>query len=143
MEGFVVSGPPVRTPERPSPPEQELGAVGHPHKALTMGRLSALKPTLQPMGDRLTQQTGMGWRAGKTTNDRGYTYAWQQARARFLAEHPLCEFCKARGVVELAEVVDHKVPHRGDMALFWDETNWQALSKRCHDSEKARQERTR
>jgi 5-methylcytosine-specific restriction protein A len=106
-----------------------------------MGRLSALKPALRPMAGRLEPSTGTGWRAGKTTNERGYTYAWQQARARFLSEHPLCQFCEARGVVELAEVVDHKVPHRGDMALFWNRDNWQALSKRCHDSEKARQER--
>jgi hypothetical protein len=26
------------------------------------------------------------------------------------------------------------------MALFWDEDNWQALCKKCHDSAKAREE---
>lgn len=26
-----------------------------------------------------------------------------------------------------ARVVDHITPHRGDVALFWDESNWQAL----------------
>ncbi|WP_407945700.1 HNH endonuclease signature motif containing protein [Paraburkholderia elongata] len=31
-------------------------------------------------------------------------------------------------------MVDHKVPHRGDMALFRNVSNWQALSKRCHDA---------
>ena len=38
-------------------------------------------------------------------------------------------------------VVDHIIPHRGNLALFWDEANLQAVSKAWHDSEKQRQER--
>jgi hypothetical protein len=30
-------------------------------------------------------------------------------------------------------VCDHKIPHRGDERLFWDETNLQSLLKSCHD----------
>ena len=30
-------------------------------------------------------------------------------------------------------VVDHIVPHRGDQQLFWNQSNWQALCKPCHD----------
>jgi hypothetical protein len=30
-------------------------------------------------------------------------------------------------------VVHHKRPHGGDAALFFDETNLQALAKACHD----------
>jgi len=26
---------------------------------------------------------------------------------------------------------DHVVPHRGDMRLFWDANNWQALCAEC------------
>lgn len=37
-------------------------------------------------------------------------------------------------------VVDHIRPHRGDPVLFWDENNWQALCKFCHDSRKQRVE---
>lgn len=40
----------------------------------------------------------------------------------------------------LSTVVDHVIPHRGDDVLFWDESNWQALCKSCHDSHKRRQE---
>jgi 5-methylcytosine-specific restriction protein A len=29
--------------------------------------------------------------------------------------------------------VDHIRPHRGNRDLFWDMTNWQAMSKVCHD----------
>jgi 5-methylcytosine-specific restriction protein A len=37
--------------------------------------------------------------------------------------------------------VDHRVPHRrGDLALFWDRTNWCAMSKPCHDAKTARED---
>jgi len=35
--------------------------------------------------------------------------------------------------VNLARIVDHVIPHRGDQELFWDTSNWQPLCKRCHD----------
>jgi 5-methylcytosine-specific restriction protein A len=50
----------------------------------------------------------------------------------FLDDHPFCVRC---GV--FAQVVDHVVPHRGDMGLFWDETNWAPMCKRCHDRKTA------
>jgi 5-methylcytosine-specific restriction protein A len=39
--------------------------------------------------------------------------------------------------VTVATVVDHILPHRGDRVLFWDRSNWQALSKKCHDRKTA------
>lgn len=33
-------------------------------------------------------------------------------------------------------VVDHITPHRGDLALFWDEENLQTVSKAYHDKVK-------
>lgn len=80
------------------------------------------------------------WRALKTTSERGYTRAWQRARAAYLARHPLCVYCERDGRVSASTIVDHITPHRGDMARFWDPTNWQALCKRCHDGAKAREE---
>lgn len=38
-------------------------------------------------------------------------------------------------------VADHKDPHHGDAALFWDEDNLQTLCKPCHDRHKQRAER--
>lgn len=38
-------------------------------------------------------------------------------------------------------VADHRTPHRGDEALFWDEGNLQTLCKPCHDRHKQREER--
>jgi 5-methylcytosine-specific restriction protein A len=37
-------------------------------------------------------------------------------------------------------VCDHRIPHRGDECLFWDETNLQTLYKACHDGTKQRAE---
>lgn len=78
------------------------------------------------------------WRAGKKTAERGYGGRWQKARLTFLRrpENVLCRVCKAAGRTELATVVDHRVPHRGNQELFWDTDNWQALCKPCHDSHK-------
>jgi 5-methylcytosine-specific restriction enzyme A len=64
---------------------------------------------------------------------RGYGSNWERARAAFLAEHPLCRTCKEHGVLELAVIVDHIQPHRGDAGLFWAQSNWQSLCKPCHD----------
>jgi 5-methylcytosine-specific restriction protein A len=74
-----------------------------------------------------------------------YDYRWQRASKIFLAQHPLCqcpECDEGRKRVRAANVVDHKVPHRGDRELFWDEGNWQAMNKRCHDSYKQRLEKS-
>lgn len=102
---------------------------------MTRPRLTTLKPRIATSSATRVQTVSNGtWRDGKTTNERGYTYRWQQARAAFLRSNPLCVMCQADGVIAAAEVVDHIEPHRGDMARFWDEANWQPLCKRHHDA---------
>ena len=76
----------------------------------------------------------------KSSCARGYGYKWQIAREGFLKKHPLCMQCELIGKLTPAAVVDHIVPHRGDMGLFWSRENWQALCKQCHDSYKKRVE---
>lgn len=74
---------------------------------------------------------------------RGYGRKWQEARDGFLAKHPLCQCPECdEGRVRLrpAEVVDHKIPHKGDRVLFWDRDNWQAMAKECHDRKTARED---
>lgn len=44
--------------------------------------------------------------------------------------------CLETDVVEVATVVDHVVPHRGDVDLFFDATNLQSLCKPHHDRDK-------
>jgi 5-methylcytosine-specific restriction protein A len=70
---------------------------------------------------------------------RGYDRRWQRYRLAFLREHPLCECeeCKAVGRLLPSSIVDHVIPHRGDMELFWDPGNHQAMSKPCHDRKTA------
>lgn len=72
---------------------------------------------------------------------RGYGAAWQKARVTYLSSHPFCVFCDRRGWLQAATVVDHKIPHKGDAKLFWDQENWQALCKRCHDGDKQFEEK--
>lgn len=64
---------------------------------------------------------------------RGYDHHWQKYRPEYLRRHPLCRTCAAAGRVTVATVVDHIIPHRGDMELFWDPTNHQPQCKKCHD----------
>ncbi len=75
------------------------------------------------------------------STQRGYTWRWRNYSRQFLKDHPLCECpdCQAGAVRATAsEVVDHKIPHRGNETLFWDSTNHQAMAKRCHDRKTAR-----
>jgi 5-methylcytosine-specific restriction protein A len=67
------------------------------------------------------------------SGERGYDRRWRKARSRFLALNPLCAKCLAVGRTTAATVVDHVKPHRGDKALFWDTTNWQALCTPHHN----------
>lgn len=107
-----------------------------------MPKLQTLKPKLQVLDTRRvpTMQAG-SWRTeGMTSTQRGYGYKWQKAREQFLRENPLCVVCQAEGLVVVATVVDHIVPHRGDQSLFWRRTNWQSLCSTHHSRDKQREE---
>ena len=71
---------------------------------------------------------------------RGYGRRWQETARAFLAKHTECVECRRHGRLAVSEVVDHVIPHRGDMQIFWRRSNWQALCKSCHDSKTARGE---
>ncbi|WP_407314424.1 HNH endonuclease [Desulfosporosinus sp. SB140] len=58
----------------------------------------------------------------------------------FLSAHPWCEDCLEHGNYEAATEVHHSIPHRGDKRIFWDKSQWRALSKRCHSKRTARGE---
>ncbi len=68
-----------------------------------------------------------------------YGAAWQKASKAWLSAHPIAVdiFKSHGGVIKLAEVVDHIIPHRGDVKLFWNQANWQGLTKRDHDRKTA------
>ena len=79
--------------------------------------------------------------AKRSSTQLGYGYRWQQARAHFLRRHPLCERHAQQGKVVVATQVDHRRPHKGDQALFWDQTNWSALCASCHSVKTATTDR--
>lgn len=49
--------------------------------------------------------------------------------------------CEGLGFNVLGNTVDHKVPHRGDMVLFFDKNNLQTLCSEHHSSTKQLEER--
>lgn len=100
--------------------------------------------SIVPSGERCACQLTAD-RARKARHDRtrpnarkrGYTREWEKARAEFLRTYPYC----AMRCGNLATVVDHRIPHKGDKHLFWDRSNWQPLCAHCHNSHKQRHER--
>lgn len=59
------------------------------------------------------------------------------SRKNFLNRNPLCKKCSTTIKPVLSNILDHVKPHKGDVVLFWDVNNWQALCKRCHDKKTA------
>lgn len=112
-----------------------------------MARLKAIKPRVSAMPSRL------GYAAGDEaarSRHRDATQPWRQwyktARWQRLRWSILvrdlftCQRCKkVEGNTRLL-VADHKTPHRGDEALFWDAGNLQCLCKTCHDGVKQAEE---
>ena len=75
-----------------------------------------------------------------SARQRGYTVRWEKAARRFLKRHPTCaQFGKDAKCTGIAKCVDHIIPHKGDLRLFWDKRNWQGLCAGCH-SRKTRSE---
>ena len=67
------------------------------------------------------------------------TKRWGEARKRYLQRNPLCVECLKIGRVVSATVVDHITDHKGDYNLFWDESNFQSLCVKCHNSKTAKE----
>ncbi len=64
---------------------------------------------------------------------------WRRLAAKVKAEALFtCAMC---GHIGGRLVADHIKPHKGDRALFMDETNLQCLCKPCHDKHKQAEER--
>jgi 5-methylcytosine-specific restriction protein A len=84
-------------------------------------------------------QAGKGKEQRATAAQRGYGARWQKTSRAYLLAHPIAvDYFGTHGDrVYAAVVVDHIIPHRGDMKLFWDPNNWQGLTKRDHDRKTA------
>lgn len=98
-----------------------------------MGRLTMLKPRLGTAAiNNIKLQSPGSWN-GERSSSVFYNHKWRKAREIYLQKNPLCVHClKEKRVTAEQLEVDHKIPHRGNMELFWDEDNWQTLCKHHH-----------
>ncbi|MDH6265525.1 5-methylcytosine-specific restriction protein A [Rhizobium sp. SG_E_25_P2] len=74
------------------------------------------------------------------------TERWRRLREEVLIRDGyICQqtgvICSGKYPARNSPVADHKEPHRGDEALFWDINNIQTVSKEYHDTVKQKQER--
>lgn len=99
---------------------------------------STFRATHQPNREDMTREYEM--RRG-SARARGYSARWDRASKGYLARNALCLACAAAGLDEASRVTDHVIPHRGDMALFWDRENWQPCCRWHHDVVKQKLER--
>jgi 5-methylcytosine-specific restriction protein A len=57
------------------------------------------------------------------------TKRWYAYKDQKRKDQPFCPDCQAEGLTVFWDDLDHDVPHRGDLMLFWDYDN---LVGRCH-----------
>lgn len=111
-----------------------------------MGRLRALGSSLTtlrpsiaflPQGEqeRDKARASLPWRQLYNSARWRKLAAIIKRRDRYTCQRPEC------GHVGGKLIVDHKRPHRGDEALFFDEENLWTLCKPCHDGWKQKRER--
>ncbi len=55
------------------------------------------------------------------------TSRWRKTSKDFLKKYPQCFICG-----KPARIADHITPHRGDLTLFYDESNLQPMCWSCH-----------
>ncbi|WP_299734677.1 HNH endonuclease [uncultured Roseobacter sp.] len=115
-----------------------LSGKGLPSRLTAPRRKMSAGPVIAVPEGR-TRDADVNWRRWYKTSE------WQKLRLRVLKRDGY--ICQATGVALVGKypapnspVADHKVPHRGDRKLFFDENNVQAVSKAYHDSEKQRLE---
>ncbi len=65
-------------------------------------------------------------------NARAYNADWRKRSRAYLAQHPACEQCEARGIMRDAVLVHHVRPilEGGDR---FDDDNLQSLCRECHE----------
>ena len=65
------------------------------------------------------------------------TPRWAALRQQLWRADPLCVECAKAGRIEPWTDLDHIVPHRGDLRLFWDVRNLQGLCASHHAAKTA------
>ncbi len=57
---------------------------------------------------------------------------WTKASNRYRLKRAECEVLYDKDIIVPSDVVDHILPERFWPSLFWNEENWQALSRSIH-----------
>lgn len=107
----------------------------------TPSRWSGVRPAAQRLAATFTDRDAE--RRAVTPWRKWYgTAKWQRLRMQILERDLFtCRMCQ-RVVPDSAQLVaDHRTPHRGSAALFWDPENLWCLCARCHNSAKQAEER--
>ncbi len=106
-----------------------------------------MPPQFRSAGQRtkVERQRSHDQRRG-SARDRGYSSKWDAAAKAFLEHHPLCLYCRMGAWGDPpratpATLVDHLIPHRGDMVIFWNRRDWVSSCAPCHNGPKASAER--
>lgn len=66
---------------------------------------------------------------------------WHELRRKQLYKQPLCERCLSRDTIAIANVVHHKIPHKGDRSLFYSSSNLASSCYECHNVDEQRIEK--
>lgn len=69
------------------------------------------------------------------------TVAWRRLREALTQQNPWCAECLKKNINNPWDELDHIVPHRGNLDLFWDRDNLQGLCRTCHANKTWREER--
>lgn len=86
------------------------------------------------------QTTSARDRYRESPRARGYDRRWDVAAAAYLAANPYCAECENEGFVQIAHVVDHKIPVKCRPDLMMDRGNWWPLCNSHHNGFKRRLE---
>lgn len=109
-----------------------------------MPKLKTIGPlvgTIKPLVGRMPGEQARDKHRRETQPWRAWygTSRWERLRLKaFERDLYTCqrsgEICGGKGNDPNAPVANHKVPHHGDPALFWDINNIETVTKRIHDS---------
>lgn len=119
-----------------------------------MAKLKTMAPRIGSLSPRLGRAPGD---EKARLKERDQTVAWRSwygterwkklRRQVWERDNYTCQktgvLCTGKYPADNSPVADHKQPHRGDPALFWDPMNIETVSKAYHDGEKQRQERAK
>ena len=110
-----------------------------------MGKLTNMRPQLGALKPRLGHLPGDKQAIDRERNARNSlrslygTKRWADLKlATFVRDAYVCQrsgvLCIGKHPAPNSPVANHKIPHRGDLALFWDPANIETVTKEVHDS---------